>query len=133
MKKKIFAVLAAVLVVAIIALSGKLFEDADKSKNYVCQMPITGEYVVWNDGGLQWQGLGDIDSYDKTSQIEFSDLEKNERGHIGVSIIESMLGSINVVIQLLVIILLLVLLLMTEVKVILLVLSELCCLMTINI
>lgn len=81
MKKKIFAVLAAVLVVAIIALSGKLFEDADKSKNYVCQMPITGEYVVWNDGGLQWQGLGDIDSYDKTSQIEFSDLVKNERGY----------------------------------------------------
>ena len=82
MKKKIFAVLAAILVIAIIALSGKLFEDADKSKNYVCQMPITGEYVVWNDGGLQWQGLGDIDSYDKTSQIEFSDLEKNERGYV---------------------------------------------------
>ena len=81
MKKKIFAVLAAVLVIAIIALSGKLFEDADKSKNYVCQMPITGEYVVWNDGGLQWQGLGDIDSYAKTSQIEFSDLVKNERGY----------------------------------------------------
>lgn len=82
MKKKIFAVLAAVLVIAIIAFSGKLFEDADKSKNYVCQMPITGEYVVWNDGGLQWQGLGDIDSYAKTSQIEFSDLEKNEHGYV---------------------------------------------------
>lgn len=82
MKKKIFAVLVAILVIAIIALSGKLFEDADKSKNYVCQMPITGEYVVWNDGGLQWQGLGDIDSYDKTSQIEFSDLHKNERGYV---------------------------------------------------
>lgn len=29
-----------------------LFEDADKSKNYVCQMPMSGKYVVWTDGGL---------------------------------------------------------------------------------
>lgn len=82
MKRKIFAIFGAVIALAVIILSGRLFEDADKSKNYVCQMPITGEYVVWTDGGLQWQGLGNVRSYAKTSQIEFSDLQKNEGGYV---------------------------------------------------
>lgn len=82
MKRKIFAIFGAMIAIAVIILSGRLFEDADKSKNYVCQMPITGEYVVWTDGGLQWQGLGNVKSYDKTSQIEFSDLQKNEGGYV---------------------------------------------------
>ena len=82
MKRKVFAIFGAAIAIAVILLSGRLFEDADKSKNYVCQMPITGEYVVWTDGGLQWQGLGNVRSYDKTSQIEFSDLQKNEGGYV---------------------------------------------------
>lgn len=84
MKMKIFAIIVAVIAAGIAALSGKLFEDADKSRNYVCQMPVTGKYSVWVDGGLQMQWGGDIDSYAKTSQIEFSDLEKNERGYTAV-------------------------------------------------
>ena len=63
-------------------ISGSLLEDADKSKNYVCQMPVTGTYVVWTDGGLQWQGCGTVREYAKTSQIEFTQLEKNEEGYI---------------------------------------------------
>ena len=82
MKRKILAIFSAVVVLVVLCLSGKLVEDADKSKNYVCQMPITGEYVVWTNGGLQWQLFGDIDSYAKTSQIEFSDLEKNQTGYV---------------------------------------------------
>lgn len=84
MKGKIYAIIGAVIVIAFIALSGSLMEDADKSKNYVCQMPVTGEYVVWTDGGLQWQGFGNVREYMKTSQIEFSDLERNEGGYIAV-------------------------------------------------
>ena len=82
MKAKIYAIFGAIVVIALLCLSGSLLEDADKSKNYVCQMPVTGEYVVWTDGGLQWQGLGNVHSYDKTSQIEFSDLQKNEGGYV---------------------------------------------------
>lgn len=82
MKKKIYAIVGAILAIAFFCLSGSLLEDADKSKNYVCQMPVTGEYVVWTDGGLQWQGMGNVHSYDKTSQIEFSDLQKNEGGYV---------------------------------------------------
>ena len=84
MKGKIYAIIGVVIVIAFIALSGSLMEDADKSKNYVCQMPVTGEYVVWTDGGLQWQGFGTVREYMKTSQIEFSDLERNEGGYIAV-------------------------------------------------
>ena len=82
MKRKIYAIIGALIAVTILCLSGKLFEDADKSKNYVCQMPITGEYSVWTEGGLQMQWFGDIDAYAKTSQIEFSDLEKNQTGYV---------------------------------------------------
>lgn len=81
-KSKISAIIIAVIAVLFLCFSGMLFEDADKSKNYVCQMPVTGEYVVWTDGGLQWQGLGTVRDYSKTSQIEFSELEKNEEGYV---------------------------------------------------
>ena len=83
-KNNIFAIIIAIIAVAFVCLSGSLMEDADKSKNYVCQMPVTGEYVVWTDGGLQWQGMGNVQDYSKTSQIEFSDLERNEGGYIAV-------------------------------------------------
>ena len=83
-RSKLFAIVIAVVAIAVVALSGSLFEDADKSKNYVCQMPITGEYVVWTDGGLQWQGMGNVRDYSKTSQIEFSDLQRNEGGYVAV-------------------------------------------------
>lgn len=81
-KKKIWGIIIAVLAVVLLFISGSLLEDADKSKNYVCQMPVTGTYVVWTDGGLQWQGCGTVREYAKTSQIEFTQLEKNEEGYI---------------------------------------------------
>lgn len=81
MKKKIFAFVVAVIAVVVIACIGSLIEDADKSKNYVCQMPITGEYVVWTDGGLQWQGFGNVQEYNKTSQIEFTGVEETTKGY----------------------------------------------------
>ena len=83
-KSKIFGIIIAVFAVLVMVFSPMLFEDADKSKNYVCQMPVTGEYNVWTNGGLQWQGLGSVQEYNKTSQIEFSDLEKNEEGYVAV-------------------------------------------------
>ena len=49
------------------------FEDTDRSKNYVCQMPLTGEYKVWTNGGLQKQWWGNVYEYNKTYQINFTD------------------------------------------------------------
>lgn len=81
MKTKIWSVIIGSLVLITLFLIGSVIEDADKSKNYVCQMPITGNYVVWTEGGLQWQGFGTLREYAKTSQIEFTGLEKNEGGY----------------------------------------------------
>lgn len=81
-KNKILGIVIGAVAVVGLCLLGSLFEDADKSKNYVCQMPVTGTYSVWTDGGLQWQGFGTVREYSKTSQIEFTELEKNEEGYV---------------------------------------------------
>ena len=83
-KKSILGIVLGVVTVLFFMGSFFIFEDADKSKNYVCQMPITGTYKVWTDGGLQVQMFGNVESYSKTSQVEFSGVEKNEMGYVGV-------------------------------------------------
>lgn len=83
-KKSILGIVLGVVAVLFFIGSFFIFEDADKSKNYVCQMPITGNYKVWTDGGLQVQMFGNVESYSKTSQVEFSGVEKNEMGYVGV-------------------------------------------------
>lgn len=54
-KSTIFGIVIGVFAVLMVALSGMILEDADKSKNYVCQMPWTGQYEVWTNGGMQLQ------------------------------------------------------------------------------
>ncbi|MCM1066414.1 MAG: SPFH domain-containing protein [Muribaculaceae bacterium] len=81
-KNKILGIIGAVVGIVVLCMLGSIFEDADKSKNYVCQMPFTGEYVVWADGGLHWQWFGTVREYSKTSQIEFTELEKNDDGYV---------------------------------------------------
>ena len=83
-KKSILGIVLGVVAILFFIGSFFIFEDADKSKNYVCQMPITGNYKVWTDGGLQVQMFGNVESYSKTSQVEFSGVEKNEMGYVGV-------------------------------------------------
>ena len=84
LKQKVRAIVALVIVIALAFLSLKLFEDANKSKNYVVQMPISGHYHTWTDGGLQWQGFGRVEEYSKTSQIEFTGVEANDNGYLAV-------------------------------------------------
>lgn len=81
-KNKIFGIVIGIIAVVFLCMLGSLVEDADKSKNYVCQMPFTGTYSVWVDGGMQWQGFGTVREYSKTSQIEFTELEKNDEGYV---------------------------------------------------
>jgi hypothetical protein len=83
-KKSILGIVVGVIAAVLFGASFYIFEDADKSKNYVCQMPITGTYKVWTDGGLQMQMFGSVESYSKTSQVEFSGVEKNQTGYVAV-------------------------------------------------
>ena len=60
------------------------FEDCNKSKIYVNQYPYTGNYAVWANGGLKQQWWGNIYEYHKTSQVEFTGVEKNDEGYMAV-------------------------------------------------
>ena len=75
-KSKVWAIIIVIIAAAVVFLSGGLLEDADRSKNYVCQVPGSGKYKVWTDGGLHMQWFGNLFSYSKTSQITFEDFEK---------------------------------------------------------
>jgi regulator of protease activity HflC (stomatin/prohibitin superfamily) len=81
-KKVLMGIVAIVsLFVLSFVLSG-VMEDCDKSKNYVCQFPVTGKYEVWTEGGAQFQWWGNVYEYNKTTQVEFTGVEKNEEGYI---------------------------------------------------
>lgn len=76
-------IVAASVIFMLFLLQGA-FEDCDKSKIYVNQYPYTGNYAVWTNGGLQQQWWGNIYEYHKTSQVEFTGVEKNEEGYVAV-------------------------------------------------
>ena len=73
-KKQIWGIIITIIAIGLAIAS---------TKNYVCQMPISGRYTVWTDGGLQMQLFGNMQSYNKTSQVEFSGVEKNAGGYVG--------------------------------------------------
>lgn len=83
-KKSILGIVIGAIATFFFLLSFAIFEDADKTKNYVCQKPITGNYKVWTEGGLEIQMFGSVEAYNKTSQVEFSGLEKDASGYIAV-------------------------------------------------
>ena len=81
-KKVLFGIVAIVSFFVLMFVIGGLAEDCDKSKNYVCQYPISGKYAVWTEGGAQWQLFGNVYEYNKTNQVEFTGVEKNDEGYI---------------------------------------------------
>lgn len=83
-KKTVIAIVISAIAALLFVASFSIFEDANKSKNYVCQRPISGKYKVWTDGGLQVQMFGSVQSYNKTSQVEFSGIEKDASGYIAI-------------------------------------------------
>ena len=81
-KKVLLGVVAIIaLFVTLFVLSGAM-EDCDKSKNYVCQYPVTGTYAVWTEGGAHGQWWGNVYEYSKTTQVEFTGVEKNDEGYV---------------------------------------------------
>lgn len=84
MRKGIFAIIA-VLVVAFLFTLPKWGEDMDRKQIGVNQIPITGSFEYWTNGGFQWQKLGSVTIYDKTSQIWFNQIVKDATGNISVT------------------------------------------------
>lgn len=73
-----------VLIAFFIFTIGAWVEECDKSKIYVNQMPFTGEFKVWSEGGMQWQLWGNVHEYSKTNQVEFTGVEKDSTGYVAV-------------------------------------------------
>ena len=80
-KKILFGIVAIVSLFVLMFVVSGIVEDCDKSKNYVCQFPITGKYAVWTEGGANWQWWGNVYEYSKTNQVEFTGVQKNEEGY----------------------------------------------------
>lgn len=83
-RSHIIGICVAALFIFMLFLLQGAFEDCNKSKIYVNQYPYTGNYAVWTGGGLQQQWWGNIYEYHKTSQVEFTGVEKNEEGYVAV-------------------------------------------------
>lgn len=81
-KGVIIGIFTLIIITAALFTFHGAFEDCDKSKIYVNQYPFTGEYAVWTEGGLQSQLWGNIYEYSKTSQVEFTGVEKTEEGYV---------------------------------------------------
>lgn len=78
---KLLGVIIGIFAVVLIACFPMIAEDMDKGKIGVNQIPITGTYEYWTDGGFQWQKFGNVSIYDKTSQIWFNELKKDKEGN----------------------------------------------------
>ena len=83
-KKVLLGIVAIIALFVVLFIAGGVFEDCDRSKNYVCQFPMTGTYEVWTDGGAKLQWWGNVYEYSKTTQVEFTGVEKNDEGYVGV-------------------------------------------------
>ena len=78
---KLLGVIVGIFAVVLIACFPMLAEDMDKSKIGINQIPVTGTYEYWTDGGFQWQKFGNVSIYDKTSQIWFNEIKKDKNGN----------------------------------------------------
>ena len=78
---KLLGVIVGIFAVVLIACFPMIAEDMDKSKIGINQIPITGTYEYWTDGGFQWQKFGNVSIYDKTSQIWFNEIKKDSDGN----------------------------------------------------
>ena len=79
---KLFGIILGIIAVVFISTLPMLVEDMDKSKIGVNQIPITGTYEYWTNGGFQWQKYGNVAVYDKTSQIWFNEVLKDKEGNV---------------------------------------------------
>ena len=77
--------LISIAVLAFLCMIPKLGEDMDRKQIGVNQIPITGTFEYWTDGGFQWQKLGTLTLYDKTTNIWFNEIERDKDGNVRVT------------------------------------------------
>lgn len=83
---KLLGIIVGIFAVVLIACFPMLMEDMDKSKIGINQIPISGTYEYWTNGGFQWRKFGNVSVYDKTSQIWFNEVKKDQEGNVSVDV-----------------------------------------------
>lgn len=81
MRKGVLALIA-VVVFAFLCMIPKLGEDMDKKQIGINQIPFTGTLEYWTNGGFQFQKMGTVTIYDKTSQIWFNQISEDGNGNL---------------------------------------------------
>lgn len=84
-RKNIFAIVLGLVALVFIGSIGFLVEDMDKRQIGINQIPLSGQYEYWTNGGFQWQKYGTVSIYDKTSQIWFNEIKKDDNGNVYVT------------------------------------------------
>ena len=80
MKKKIMAIVIAILALVVIGLSNRIGEDVKNEQIVVNQYPFTGNMEYWTTPGFKWQWFGKTTHYYKTNQLWFgSDNEDSKQ------------------------------------------------------
>lgn len=69
------------LMMVMLVLSGKLFENVDADEIMVVQHPTNGELTWYTSPGIQWQGFGKVTTYRKMSDTTLdSKIQFNDKG-----------------------------------------------------
>lgn len=77
--KIIFSSIGVVVMIVVLILSKKLFENVDADEIMIIQSPISGNLEWYVAPGIKWQGLGKITAYPKRAIYEFS-CENDDKG-----------------------------------------------------
>ena len=77
-KQIVALVLAGIVLVAMLASIGNLFENLDAGSVMVIQSPVSGDLAWYTSPGVKWQGFGKVTKYQKRSQLWFS--TKDDQG-----------------------------------------------------
>lgn len=78
---KLGGIAVLILLVLVLALGGKLFENVDADEIMVVQHPTSGELSWYTQPGIQWQGFGKVTIYRKMSDTTLdSKIQFNDKG-----------------------------------------------------
>ena len=73
--QRLLSVVLCAAFVVVLIFSGKLFEDVEADEIVINQVPVTGTLEFWTTPGMKFQVFGDIQTFDKSFQIWFSNKE----------------------------------------------------------
>lgn len=77
-RQQMLAVILGVSFLIIMIFSAKIWEDVKADEIVINQVPITGTLKFWTTPGVKFQVFGDIQTFDKSFQVWFSD--KDDQG-----------------------------------------------------